>query len=139
MAIAKLAHYSIRTADLMASEKFYTEVMGFRPGYRPPFNFPGRWLYAGGDEADYGIVHLIGAGAEMESYLGARSAEGQGTGALDHIAFAATGWPEMRARLQRWRIAYQERTVPSLNLHQVFLQDPNGIVLELNYPAGEAE
>lgn len=139
MPVAKLAHYSIRAADLAASEKFYADVMGFRAGYRPPFAFPGRWLYAGGDEADYGIVHLIGMGAEMESYLGARSAEGQGTGALDHIAFVATGWPAMRARLQRLHVAYQERTVPSLNLHQVFLQDPNGIVLELNYPSAEAE
>ncbi|MCE9650313.1 MAG: VOC family protein [Parvibaculum sp.] len=138
MPIARLAHYSIRTADLAASEKFYADVMGFRAGYRPPFAFPGRWLYAGGDEADYGIVHLIGGGAEMESYLGARSPGGQG-GALDHIAFAATGWAETRARLQRFQIDWRERTVPALNLHQVFLQDPNGIVIELNYPATETD
>ena len=34
-------------------------------------------------------------------------------------------------------IAPRERTVPLLNLHQVFVDDPNGIVVELNFPAAE--
>ena len=39
----------------------------------------------------------------------------------------------------RWRVACaaRERTVPDLGLHQVFLDDPNGVVIELNYPAAE--
>jgi catechol 2,3-dioxygenase-like lactoylglutathione lyase family enzyme len=141
MGIVQLAHYSIRATDLAASEKFYTEVMGFRAGYRPPFNFPGRWLYRGGDEADYGIVHLIGDdprdAASRESYLGVRSVA-TGTGVLDHIAFSAEGWSDMRARLRQLEVDYQERRVPALGLHQVFLQDPAGVTIELNYPAEEA-
>jgi hypothetical protein len=31
-----------------------------------------------------------------------------------------------------------ERTVPSLGLRQVFLTDPSGVTIELNYPAAEA-
>jgi hypothetical protein len=27
--------------------------------------------------------------------------------------------------------------VPAIKLHQVFMDDPNGIVVELNYPAAE--
>lgn len=138
MPVARLAHYSIRTENLAASETFYTEVMGFRPGYRPPFGFPGRWLYAGGDEADYGIVHLIdaGGGERLDRYLGAREMS-TGAGALDHIAFFATGWRDMRARLERTRVPFRECDVPALGLHQIFLLDPNGITIELNYPADE--
>jgi hypothetical protein len=43
----------------------------------------------------------------------------------------------MLAHLQGLGIAPRERTVPSLGLHQLFLDDPNGIVIELNYPAAE--
>ena len=56
MSISKLAHYSIRATDLEASRKFYTEVMGFRVGYRPNFPFPGVWLYQSEDEREYGVV-----------------------------------------------------------------------------------
>lgn len=141
MPIRKLGHYSIRTRDLAASERFYVEVMDFRVGFRPAFPFPGVWLYQGTDESDYGIVHIIGEGGDAargrDDYLGAR-AQSAGTGPLDHIAFLATGWPDMRARLRRFDVSFSERVVPTLGLLQIFLEDPSGIVVELNYPAAEA-
>ena len=60
MQVRKLAHYSIRSFDLEKSSHFYEKVLGFTPGYRPPFDFPGVWLYMGGDEQDFGTVHIIG-------------------------------------------------------------------------------
>jgi len=60
MQVVKLAHYSIRSFDLEKSSRFYERVLGFTPGYRPPFDFPGVWLYMGGDEKDFGTVHIIG-------------------------------------------------------------------------------
>lgn len=47
MPIGRLDHYSIRTLDIEAARRFYTGVMGFEVGFRPPFNFPGLWLYNG--------------------------------------------------------------------------------------------
>ncbi len=140
MGISKLAHYSIRTTDLEASRRFYTELLGFRTGFRPPFPFPGLWLYLGTDESDYGTVHIIGIDPNDPSglmgYLGDR-AEGEGTGKLDHIAFLATDWPSLRKRCDEGRVPYQERRVPALGLHQVFLIDPSGITIELNYPSAD--
>ena len=77
MPIGKLDHYSIRTLDVEASRKFYTEVMGFTVGYRPPFNFPGLWLYNGGQYPDTtGIVHIVGVDLNnpegLKEYLGDR-------------------------------------------------------------------
>jgi catechol 2,3-dioxygenase-like lactoylglutathione lyase family enzyme len=143
MGLAKLGHYSIRTTDLEASRRFYTEVLGLRVGFRPPFAFPGLWLYLGEDESDFGVVHLIGvepgAPEGLSSYLGERASEAAaGTGALDHIAFLATGWPDLKPRLAAWGQEIVERTVPSLGLRQVFLTDPSGVTIELNYPATEA-
>ena len=63
MPIGRLDHYSIRTLDVEASRRFYTEVMGFQVGFRPPFNFPGLWLYNGAPYPEsYGVVHIIGVG-----------------------------------------------------------------------------
>lgn len=145
MPIGKLDHYSIRTLDLNASESFYTQVMGFTIGFRPPFKFPGLWLYNGGSYPEtLGVVHIIGVDPKdlegLKEYLGDRDLTSlQGTGTVDHMAFRATGLTQMRARLQEQKVAYRERTVPSLGLHQVFFEDPSDVTIELNYPAAEAE
>lgn len=138
-----LNHFSIRTTDLDASRRFYSDVLGLTDGPRPAFPFAGHWMYRG-DHADYAnaVVHLIGidkaAPGGLQAYLGERSeASLQGSGAVDHIAFFATGLAEMLAHLRGLGIAARERTVPSIGLHQLFLADPCGVVIELNYPAAE--
>ncbi|CAG2375880.1 MULTISPECIES: VOC family protein [Burkholderia] len=141
MPVSRLAHYSIRTPDLEASCRFYERVLGFRRGYRPPFDFPGAWLYLGDDEADYGTVHLIGIDPAnpngLAAYLGDKPVPAAGTGTVDHIAFVATGVEAMWRTLRAEHIAWRDRTVPSLGLHQVFIEDPSGVTIELNYPAAE--
>ena len=145
MPIGKLDHYSVRTLDIDASRRFYIEVMGFEAGFRPSFNFPGLWLYNGAPyPASCGVVHIVGVDLNdpqgLKDYLGDRDLGSlTGTGTVDHMAFAATGLADMRARLKRHRIAYRERTVPSLGLHQVFFEDPSSVTIELNYPAAEAQ
>ena len=142
MPLSKLSHYTVRTLDLEATRKFYTEVLGFSVGPRPPFDFPGLWFYNGNHDAyDNAIVHVIGLDPSdpqgLKDYLGDRdvaSLKG-GTGTFDHIAFAATDVQGMLAHLRKIRVPFRERTVPNLNLHQVFLDDPSGVVIELNYPA----
>lgn len=141
MALTKLAHFSIRTTDLERSCTFYERILGLRRGYRPPFDFPGAWLYMGDDERDYGTVHIIGVDPDnpsgLSAYLGDKSAPASGTGTLDHIAFLATGVRQMWETLRAEGIPWRDRTVPSLGLHQVFIEDPSGVTIELNYPAAE--
>lgn len=143
MVVSKLAHFSVRTTDMEASRRFYIDVMGFKEGFRPPFNFPGISLYIGGDESDYGVVHIIGVDTNDSSglaeYLGQRPEETMnGSGVLDHVAFLASDLPEMYRRLKATRLPYRERMVPTLGLHQIFVEDPSGITIELNFPAEEA-
>lgn len=143
MAIQTLAHYSVRTTRLEASRHFYVDVLGFREGFRPPFDFPGLWLYKGDDEAQFGVVHIIGIDPDapqgLVEYLGDKSeASLHGSAAIDHLAFLATDLPDMRRRFQQAGLAFRERTVPSIGLHQLFVEDPSGVTIELNYPAEEA-
>jgi catechol 2,3-dioxygenase-like lactoylglutathione lyase family enzyme len=138
-----LNHFSIRSADLPACERFYGDLLGLKVGPRPPFPFPGLWLYAG----DTGVwanaaVHIIGMDPNdpegLKAYLGEREAGAlQGTGCVDHVAFFATDLAGTLAKLRERGLDGRERTVPLLNLHQVFVDDPNGVVVELNFPAAE--
>ena len=138
-----LNHFSIRTTDLEASRRFYADVLGLSVGPRPDFPFPGLWMYRG-DHADVAnaVVHLIGIDRNdpngLKQYLGERDETSlAGSGAVDHIAFFADGLAGMLAQLERQGVACRERTVPSIGLHQLFLEDPSGVVIELNYPAAE--
>ena len=138
-----LNHFSIRTVDLDACERFYCGLLGLKKGPRPPFPFPGLWLYAGEtDRYDNAAVHIIGIDRNdpegLKKYLGDRDETSlAGSGAVDHVAFFATGLKETLERLKAQGIEGRERTVPVLGLHQVFIDDPNGIVVELNFPAAE--
>lgn len=138
MGLQRLDHYSIRTPRLDETRRFYAEVLEMHEGPRPPFPFPGAWMYHG----DVAMVHLVGYDPDdaegLKGYLGDKDPAASGTGTIDHVAFAVTGLDALRARLHAARLEFRERRVPSLGLHQVFVEDPNGVTLELNFPADEA-
>ena len=140
-----LNHFSIRTLDIDATRAFYVDLLGLEVGPRPDFPFPGLWLYQG-PTASYAnaAVHVIGLDRNdpsgLQAYLGDRDeASLKGSGAVDHVAFFATDLPAMMARLRAAGVAWRERTVPGVGLHQVFLDDPNGVMVELNYPVAEKQ
>ena len=139
MSLDRLAHVSIRTSRLDETRRFYVDVLGLRVGERPPFDFAGHWLYLG--ERD--VVHLVHFDPQnpgnLVAYLGDSPIDGVvGTGSIDHVAFAATDLAGLLARAAKHGVAVRQRTVPSLHLQQVFLEDPNGVTIELNFAADEA-
>jgi hypothetical protein len=101
------------------------------------------WLYNGShDQVANALVHVIGMDLNdpdgLKQYLGDRDVSSlKGSGAVDHIALFDTGLEAKLAHLAKLGIAVRERTVPAIGLHQLFLDDPNGVVIELNYPAQE--
>ena len=144
MHVEKLDHYSVRTADLDRAIKFYADALDFWAGPRPPSPTPGAWLYArsaAGEAAGHPVVHLIGvnasAGRTLSEHVQDHHLPTARTGAVDHIAFAASGAADMRARLTRHGIAFRERTAPNMPLHQMFMEDPDGVMIELNYSRPE--
>ena len=48
MSVGVLDHYNVSTRKLNETVQFYEDVLGFMNGPRPPFNFPGAWLYSAG-------------------------------------------------------------------------------------------
>ena len=122
MGVAAIDHYTVLTNDLEATKRFYCDFLGLKDGPRPPFTFPGAWLYAG----DRPVVHVI---------AGRPFSQENGTGGVDHVAFAAQGNPdEMMKRLEKEGLKPSTRVVPATKIRQVFCRDPSGIQVELNYP-----
>ena len=133
----RLDHYNVRSLHVVETINFYRDVVGLQEGYRPSTR-PGAWMY---DRSETPVVHITGADAgnaaaqaALDAHLGARDlATLQGSGAIDHVAFDANDFEGFCARLQNVGIAYKERDVPELSLKQLFVEDPNGIMVELNF------
>lgn len=138
MPIEELQHFLVQTEDLEATKDWYVDVLGLKVGPHPDFGFPVYWLYIG----DKDVLHLtIGGTAVSEArmeYLGQQSDATHGTGVLDHVAFHATGLDAMIAHLEAKKIQFTRRQVNEQALVQLFLIDPNGLKVELNFTADEA-
>ena len=122
MSVKGIDHYTILTQDLTATRHFYCDLLGLTEGWRPAFDFPGAWLYAG----DHPVVHIV-AGRPIPG-------KGDGTGAVDHLAFRAGGDAAALARkLEADGVKVSARTVPGSGIRQLFCRDPSGVQVELNF------
>ena len=138
MPLTKLDHFLVQTLDIEKTCAWYEDVLGMTRGFTPDFRFPVQWMYIG--EQD--VVHITGGGKDItenrKAYLGQQSTDTEGTGVLDHVAFRATGLKDMIDRLTGLGIDFQQRQVNDQGLYQLFLFDPNGVKVELNYENAEA-
>lgn len=117
----QIHHVNILTADLEGTIAFFTDAIGLTNGWRPDFGFPGAWLY---DDARP-VVHL---NLVSEPSQNADSA-------VSHVAFAFEALDPILARLDRLKLTYSTpKHVPGTDIRQCFIQDPNGVVVELQGP-----
>src|SRR5256885_10319389 len=140
MPLSHIEHFLVAADDIDATRDWYARVLGMQSGPHPEFGFPVHWMYVDGVD----IVHIgpsaKHAGDIQQKYLGRTSQRSEaGTGALDHIAFRATGLREMLQHLRAEAVPFSQRRADGQALFQLFLYDPNGIKIELNYEAQEAE
>ena len=138
MPLQNLDHFLVQTEDIDKTCAFYQDVLGMTPGPTPNFRFKVAWMYIGDDP----VVHITTGGKDVsdnrKAYLGQQSTETEGTGVLDHVAFRATGLTAMIRHLTELEIDFDQRQVDNQGLYQLFLFDPNGVKVELNYANTEA-
>ena len=130
MLFGKLFHTAIKTADLDATVRFYTEVLGMVVAERPPIGFPGAWLKPAQAGAD-AIIHLYAGDAAKEADGSVQT----GSSAIDHVSVVCQGYSDFKAQFEKFGLAYRENLVPATLLWQLFVYDPNGIQLELTFHA----
>jgi catechol 2,3-dioxygenase-like lactoylglutathione lyase family enzyme len=103
MPLGGLQHFTIEPQDLEKTKDFYVDVLGLENGDRPPLDFPGYWLYSGGQAT----VHLMGTRKPREGIV---------------------------VRGTEKNVEFREQIVPRTGDTQIFLYDPDGVGVELNFP-----
>jgi catechol 2,3-dioxygenase-like lactoylglutathione lyase family enzyme len=124
MGVRGLNHFNV-TASAEVIERvrdFYVEALGLSVGDRPGFRREGFWLYAGTEP----VVHLTTEDGDDTRATNARTT-------FDHVAFSCEGLREFVGRLERAGVEYVFDEVASLKQVQLFLRDPAGVGLELNF------
>jgi catechol 2,3-dioxygenase-like lactoylglutathione lyase family enzyme len=125
MPATAMNHFTILTDDLEATIAFYADFLDLHPGARPPFGFPGAWLYA--VEGKEAILHVI-AGRD-------RSVLNKGV--IDHMAFTSRDLDGTLKKLKASGIDYELRRLPDWGTWQLFFHDPNNARIELDFDALE--
>jgi catechol 2,3-dioxygenase-like lactoylglutathione lyase family enzyme len=131
--VNRLDHVNVQTVKLAETVRFYTDVLALRAGDPPPPLDPARvqWMFDGDGRA---IFHLSSPGslnAIEDTNIG------EDTGAVHHVALDCSGHDEMVARLERLAVAHRLNHVQAIDLKQIFVRDPNNVLLELNYRQGQ--
>ena len=132
MGVQALEHVTIRCAQRQRTRDFYVDLIGLTEGERPNFPFRGHWLYLGGVP----VIHLVEAadsGGAWGRDLADRHDATAGTGAFDHVAFQGDDFDAMRAKLNQAGLTFRERVVPGGALKQLFVPDPEGVLVEINF------
>lgn len=124
MTALAMNHFTVLAEDLAETCAFYRDLLGLTEGYRPDMGFPGAWLYAGGTA----VLHVVAR----------KPLPQQRAGVLDHMAFSASDLAGTVAKLRRRRIDYKLGRQAETGTWQLFLHDPNGAKVELDFPADEA-
>jgi catechol 2,3-dioxygenase-like lactoylglutathione lyase family enzyme len=129
-AITGLFHVAVKTVDLAATRRFYTDVIGLDEAARPDFGYPGAWfaLPGGGGAA---ILHVYAGRAA----LGSDGAVPVGSGAIDHVSLSAIGYRTYVQRFEAAGLPWREFVVPGTSYWQLFVYDPSGVQLELTFDA----
>jgi hypothetical protein len=115
-------HLAFNTHDGASLQAVLGGLLGLKAGPRPPFPFPGCWLY----QDQQALVHVI----ERSDF---------GEPALSHIALRTQADAALvLARVQASGLPHRIAQVPKDGLWQIFVHLPGGLLLELDALASGA-
>ena len=118
MSAIRFDHINIHCHDQEAVRDFLIDVVGVTEGVRPPFDFPGYWLYLDGQP----VIHLQSTD---------RSPTTAPEGWVDHIAFGGFDFEQTRERLQTAGYDLHIGGIPGTGIRQIFVKGPEGARVEL--------
>ena len=123
MPVHAMNHFTVLTDDLQRTTQFYRRHLGLSVGDRPDLGFPGAWMYAGGQA----VLHIV-AGRKLPD---------DRSGVLDHMAFSGTDLIGTVERLKADGIDYTLRKQAGSGTWQLFVFDPCGARVEIDFDPAE--
>lgn len=126
--LKRLAHVNIRCARLSDTIAFYVDVLGLVATPVPGADDMEHraWLR---DPAGEPVLHAGDLDVGTGGTIGAQ----RGSGAVDHIAFEGSDPDGFARHLDALGCGYRRNSVPAARLEQLFVKDPDGILIELNF------
>lgn len=130
MHVNALDHVNIITDRLDETAEFYRTLLELERRDAPAPLSPqhAQWMH---DREGRAIVHINAIDCPRAFD---RSVEpGALTGAIHHVALNCSGYDTTLSRVVAMGLDHQVNTLTSIGLRQIFIADPNNVLLELNF------
>ncbi len=134
MKVELLDHVNIRTPDIQKTAQFYADVLGLK--IRPPMGRgdakTAAWMH---DDQDRAVIHIGGPESHYPDDVPGEAPVIAEPGILrvHHIAFRCSGYRACADKVRALNVPCIANDVPEVGLRQLFIKDPNGVNLELNF------
>lgn len=125
MIVQSLDHVNIRVKDPDATIAFFNNVLGM-----PSSPVRKTWLM---DATGRAVVHIGSSEMPYPSDNWRPFATRNDSGAVHHVALSCSGYDAVLARLRERGLDHHTNDVPQMNFKQIFVAEPGGVLLELNF------
>ncbi|NMN06899.1 MULTISPECIES: VOC family protein [unclassified Novosphingobium] len=130
MQVNALDHVNIITDRLGETCAFYVALLGLEQRDAPPPLTPqnAQWLYDKGGRA---VLHINST--DCPRTYDRPVEPGTVTGAIHHVALNCSGHDIVMQRIAAMGLDAKHNFVAAIGLRQIFVADPNNVLLELNF------
>jgi catechol 2,3-dioxygenase-like lactoylglutathione lyase family enzyme len=135
MPVLGFNHVNVRTPDFGRTVEFLRDALGMTvtPVPENESNEKAVWAY---DHTGVPLLHLASAEVAYSPDEVLPVEPPRGSGAVHHIALTCADFEGMRARLTGLSVSFRENHIAKTGVRQLFVKDPTGILLELNFRGG---
>jgi catechol 2,3-dioxygenase-like lactoylglutathione lyase family enzyme len=117
--MARLDHIHLHVVDGPRMVRFLETVLEAKEGFRPPFEFPGHWVYVD----DKPAIHISIVAPH----------ENPPRGIIGHVAFGVYDYEATKARIESTGYPWRLAGIPDTDIGQFFVDGPEGLLLEVQY------
>ncbi len=115
----KLDHVNIEARDGPRMVAFLEKILDATDGPRPPFDFPGNWIYVDGQPAIH--LNIVERGEDFPQ------------GIVNHVAFGVYDFETAEARIKAAGYPYKITGIPATGIGQFFVTGPEGVRVEVQF------
>ncbi len=132
MPITGFDHLNIRTMNVEGTLRFFRDLLGMRISPLPGRSdlAMGGWVL---DPTGQALIHVNHGDYGYPTDADFAPVTGAGSGPVHHLALKCAGFDQLRQRLVDAQVKFTQNLLPEYKLRQLFLQEPNGIFVELNF------